>query len=275
MPRPKKSTLQARIESEKVESPIEERSLAAKVEKSRIRQKKFVLDLRIHSPASLGYLTIEGIDTAPALVRLAVTKGLDMIAVTDYYSGAFIDRVIAAAQNSKITVLPGVDLRCVLGACDDLILSCMFPEGEGSSRISAFLAALQVPASAAGDEKFLLRSDFEFVLETLKAHGGIAIPSRIDKTPARLSVVSTLVERYGFRAFDIAYPETSTFFKQRWPKEAFQLLTFSCADALAQVGSRVAKVKMSSANFAGLAELIERESAMAPTLPSRRASASR
>jgi hypothetical protein len=74
----------------------ENRSLSAQVEtivvpdgnaegraaKGKARQKSYVLDLRIHSPASLGYLSIEGIDTAPALVRLAKVKGLDIIAVS-------------------------------------------------------------------------------------------------------------------------------------------------------------------------------------------------
>src|SRR5688572_10321035 len=81
-----------------------------KPERSKPRQKSYVMDLRVHTPESLGYFGIDEIDTAPALVRLAKVKGLDVIAITDFFSADFIDRIMAAAKDSPLTVIPGVDL---------------------------------------------------------------------------------------------------------------------------------------------------------------------
>lgn len=260
-----RKTLVEQIELEHLPSdagtPAGAESLAARVEKTRTRQKSYVLDLRIHSPASLGYLAIEGIDTAPALVRLAKVKGLDVIAVTDYYSGQFIDRISAAARESQLVVLPGCVIRCCVGSCDDVILTCLFPEGSTTATIESFLRSLSVPSSASGDRSFLVRLPLEKILAELDARGALALPSRMDKTPHRMAAMPILVERFGFRAFDLAYADSARYFRSRWPKLKFQLFSFSNANALAQVGSRTAKVKMADPGFAGIRSLVARQSA--------------
>lgn len=250
--------------SEQVESiqvsdkVVPEKSLRQSIEKTKIRKKNYLLDLRIHSPASLGYLNIEGIDTAPALVRLAKVKGLDVIAVTDYYSSDFIDRVVSAAENTPLTVIPGLALRVVLGACDDVVLTCLFPEEHSTDSIREVLKKLNVPKSAAGNKKYLITMPFKEVLDVIENYGGVVLPSRMDKTPHRFSVIPALVEEYGFRAFDLAYADSVTFFKKKWPKIKFQLFSFSNAYALAQVGSRIARVKMPDPGFDGVKHLVSR-----------------
>ena len=260
-----KQSLSDKIESEVIKaSELQEpQVLSQKVEKIKTRTKSYVLDLRIHSPASLGYLGIEGIDTAPALVRLAQVKGLDVIALTDYYSGAFIDRVMLAARSSSIKVIPGVVIRCVLGGCDDVVLSCLFPEDYSSSMVDSFLSDLKIPKSAAGDRKYLVKAPFEQVLAAIENAKGVALPSRMDKTPHRVACIPHLVEKYGFRAFDLAYADSVKFFRTRWPKIKFHLFSFSNANALAQVGSRIAKVKLQDSGFGSIRDLIARDAIVA------------
>lgn len=239
---------------------LAERSLQERVEKTRVRQKSYVMDLRIHSPASLGYLGIEGLDTAPALVRLARVKGLDVIAVTDFYSGQFIDRVINAAKayNSPLTVIPGVVIRCAIQKCEDVLLLCLFPESCTSQDIERFLTALEVPSSAFGSRSFVIHKPMPDILRVVEQFQGLAVPSRMDKTPSRLSVVPMLIEQYGFRAFDLAYADSVKYFKTRWPRLKFHLFSFSNANTLAQVGSRMSRVKMALPGFAGLKQLVTR-----------------
>lgn len=258
-------TLNSLIETEMLSTentslPDQKRSLSKSVEKSRARKKSYLMDLRIHSPASLGYLGIEGIDTAPALVRLAKVKGLDVIAVTDFYSADFIDRVVEAAKSTTLTVIPGCVLRTALPSCDDVILTCLFPESSNAVVIQKFLNDLGVPVSAKGNRRYLVTRSFDEVLKLIENSGAVAMPSRMDKTPHRLAVIPELVDKYGFRAFDLAYSDSLTFFKQRWPKTKFQLFSFSNANALAQVGSRIARVKMPDPGFAGIKYLASRES---------------
>lgn len=237
----------------------ETKSLRQRIQKTSSKGKSYVMDLRIHSPASLGYLGIEGIDTAPAMVRLAKVKGLDVIAVTDFYSGDFIDRVADAAKGSSLTVIPGTVIRATLPVCNDVTLLCLFPEEGGGALIEQFLSSLGMPRESFGDPQFVVRRDFRSIMETVEAFNGVIVPSRMDKTPHQMGAISALVEDFGFRAFDLAYPDSSQYFKQRWPKITFQLFSFSNANALAQVGSRIAKVKMREAGFAGLRTLIARE----------------
>lgn len=229
-----------------------------KVEKTRTRRKSYTMDLRIHSPASLGYIGVEGIDTAPAVVRLAKVKGLDVIAVTDFYSGSFVDEMIDAAKDSTLTVIPGVVIRCSLGGCDDVILLCLFPEEFRKDRIEKFLTDLDIPKSAFGNKEFLTATPFDQVLDSVDELGGVAIPSRMDKTPYRRSIIPTLVEEYGFRAFDVALPDNAEIFKKDWPKIKFQIFSFSNAQALAQVGSRIATVKMPAPGFEGIRDIVAR-----------------
>lgn len=232
--------------------------LAKQVEKTRTRQKSYALDLRIHSPASLGYLGVEGLDPAPALVRLAKVKGLDVIGITDYYSGDFIDRICAAAKDTSVTVIPGVTLRCAVGKCDDVVLTCLFPEVCTSSGIASFLSELGVPRAASGADSYLVQRSLQEIMQAVDQRNGIAIPSQMDKTPHRMEVIPRLVDEFGFRAFDLAFSDSTQFFKRRWPKTKFQLFSFSNAKALAQVGSRFARLKLPTPDFASIRALIGR-----------------
>lgn len=260
MARPKKS-LKDSIESETVNAaPKSSAPIGSQVEKIKIKPKNFIMDLRIHSPASLGYMGIEGIDTAPALVRLAQVKGLDVIAITDYYSGAFVDRILEAARDTSLFVIPGVVIRCAIPGCDDVNLSCLFPQEYGTGRLEEFLGKLGIPRESFGDRGYIVRLELSKIIELVESSNGVALPSRMDKTPSRLSAIPILVEKFGFRAFDLAYADSVKFFKQRWPKMKFHLFSFSNANALAQVGNRIAKVKMPEASFDGVRDLIARQS---------------
>lgn len=234
--------------------------LGQQIEKTRVRRKSYTMDLRIHSPSSLGYLGIDGLDTAPALVRLAKVKKIDVIAVTDFYDGRFIDRVMEAAVDSRVTVLPGVVIRCSVGGCNDVVLTCLFPEESDSNHIHKFLHSLSVPGSAMQSSSFIVPHDLKTILEVLERFEGTAFPSRMDQTPYRKVALSTLIEEFGFRAFDLAYyPDSASYFKQRWPDIEFQLFSFSNANSLAQIGSRISKIKMSQPGFKGIKSLIDRE----------------
>lgn len=249
---------QKETDSQKTSS--DNKPLSSRIEKAR-SNKSYVVDLKVNSPASLGYLSIDGLESAPAIVRLSKVKGLDAIAITDLYSGEFVDELVKAAQGSPLTVIPGVSLRCRVGTCDDVIISCLFPESTTSADVAAFLRALDVPVEARGDTAYIITKPLDQVLHTVESFDGVAIPTRVDKTPHRLAVLGELVETYGFRAFDLAYSDSAALFKKRWPKMTFKLFSFSDAYALAQIGSRSARLKLSTPGFAGIREIVARQGA--------------
>ena len=47
-------------------------------------------------------------------------------------------------------------------------------------------------------------------------------------------------------------------FKKLWPKEHFNIFSFSNANALAQVGNRAEKIKLNELNFSGIKEFMTR-----------------
>lgn len=222
------------------------------------RLKTYTLDLRIHSPVALGHFGMDGVDTIPALVRLAKNKGLDVIAVTDFYNGDSVDKVKNAAANCELIVIPGVDIRASIKECNDIQLTCIFPEYITTEHVERFLADLRVPAAAKGRRDFIVPLDLAEILNVVDTHGGACFPSRMDKTPARMGAIPALVENFGFRAFDLAYNDSSRFFELRWPKLKFNLFSFSNANALAQVGSRSARVKLDTPNYQSLSQLVRR-----------------
>ncbi len=248
----KKKSLSEQVESETT-------GTVEKTQSKKSRRKSYVLDLRIHTPASLGYLGVEGIDTAPAMVRLAKVKGLDVIAVTDFYSGDFIDPIMEAAQESSVTVIPGVVIRCTIPTCNDVVLSCLFPQDFRKLQIEEFMLALGIPRSVFGKRNYVVDRPLHEILQQVEQRNGAVIPSRMDKTPYRNAAIPILVEEYGFRAFDLAFADTARMFKKRWPKIKFQMLSFSNASALAQVGSRISRVKLPDAEFASIRTLVARE----------------
>ncbi len=225
--------------------------------------KKYLVDLRVHSPGTEGYFSVGGVDPGPAVVSLAKVKGLDIIAVTDYFNASYIDIVRQAAERTKMSVIPGVTLRCSIGTCREVYLVALFPETNTSSDIFALLEELGVPQEMYGKGDFCLDTPFDAILAAVEKRGGVVIPSRIDKTPYRLLSATTLIENYGFHAFDLVYPDNTEYFRDRWPGGEFTILTFSKANALGQIGSRVAKIRMLEPGFEGIKALVKRRVAAA------------
>ena len=221
--------------------------------------KSYTIDLRVHSPGGLSSRGVEGIETAPAVVRLAQVKGLDLIGVTDFYSADFIDEIKSAAEGSKVTVIPGVDLRCQVGSCPDVELSCFFPESYSTRDLREFLEMLAIPERNYGDSTYRVLKSLDEILESVEQLSGAVLPTRIDQTPSRIAAISVLVDDYGFRSFDLAHVESVEIFKSQWPDLKFNLFSFSNANALAQVGSRIAKVSLENPGFEGIRSLIFRE----------------
>jgi hypothetical protein len=235
--------------------------LAARIERIKVEDnpdRAMIMDLRIHTPSSLAHMKVEGVDTAPALVRIAKVKRLDIIAITDFHSGSSIDAVVRAAAESNLKVIPGVTLRCSLPPCDDVTLIVLFPEQFASAQVDTFLNNLGVPQDRKGDATYIVTTPFKEVVSLIEVHGGIAIPTRLDRTPQQRQIIPRLVEEYGFKAFDLAHEESAEFFSQRWPKQKFRLFSFSNANVLAQVGSRIGKIRMDEPGFLGIKQAIER-----------------
>ena len=221
--------------------------------------KRYKLDLRIHTPGTIGYFQSGGIEPGPALVRLAKVKGLNVIGLTDFCNASFLDSVQnAAASDPDLSIIPCLDLCCSVGPCKDLCVTALFPESYRSADLFRILDELGVPKEARGRADYCLPNNFGEIVNVVERNGGVLLPTRIDKTPYRQLAINTLVDEYKFHAFDLVHQDSLDFFKQRWPAGQFVFFTFSNASSLAQIGTRLSKVRMLQPGFAGIKELIQR-----------------
>lgn len=221
--------------------------------------KRCAFDLHIHSPATSGYLATEGVDAVHALVRLAKAKGLDMIAITDNHNAALVDLICSISKDVKLRVLPGLELQCRIGGCNEVFVIALFPETYTGGDLFEILNDIGIPESLFGRQGYCIDMPFGDVVNLIELRGGVLIPCHVDKTPYRQIAVPALVEEYGFRAFNLVHPEHTNYFQERWPHGGFTFFSFSGANSLAQIGTKVVKTKLISSDFEGIKELVQRE----------------
>lgn len=152
-------------------------------------------DLHIHTVLS-ACAEIEMIP--PLIVEQALYKGLDIIAVTDHNATANAAAVMAAAEGTELTVLPGmelqtreeVDLLCIF---DDLALmetwqrvvdGCLLPLENDPDRFGPqFL--VDAGGNFVAEDPRLLQGPATIGLEEaarrVRALGGLVIPAHIDR----------------------------------------------------------------------------------------------
>ena len=222
-------------------------------------KKSYKIDLRILPPSNLGPFAISGLAIAPAIIKLCKVKKIDVIGIVDRFQGDFIDKLQKLSYDYPITILPALDIQLKVDKYEDIILTCFFESTETSDTLKDFLNLLEVNNDCYAKEYYPTKLTLDEVLEHLDAFNGFAIPSRCDKTPNRKCAIPVLVERYGFRTFEVAYQDdTKAMFKKLWPKEHFNIFSFSNANALAQVGNRAEKIKLNELNFSGIKEFMTR-----------------
>ena len=242
--------------------------LAAKIKKEKehttflakplAKGKFYKLDLRLRSPEALSVQTMNAVEAAPALVRLAKVKGLNAIAVTDYYDCSQIELTRKAALGTPVTIIPGLCVNCKVTNDSIITNIILFPEAYSISQIEACTNELQIPKNIRGRSDYVLKLEYGTLINTVEKHGGIIIPTRVDLTPHHLLSIPKLIEEYGIHCFDLAHPDNHDFFKQRWPKGQFTFFSFSNASSLAQIGSRMTKIKMLKSGFDGIKEIVKR-----------------
>lgn len=217
--------------------------------------KEYTIDLRINSPESLSY-GFSQISPTAALVKLAKAKGLDLIAVTNFYTGKTVDETKVEAEKIGLKFIPGVSIRVAIPGCDDIPLTILFPETFTGAQISDFLKLFEIPSRYANKSDYILKANIFDIIKVVTKLGGLIFPSKVDKTPSGKMAIRALVENYGFRAFDLAnYDETSNLFLERWMGHNFLLFSFSDTRFLAQIGNKSTIVSLSEPSFAGLKQL--------------------
>ena len=140
------------------------------------------VDLHVHSPASSDYSGDSSVSPYD-FVSAFVTRGFDLIAITDHNTGTFLDEAISARnqiatkEGKNITVLPGVELFVSPG----VHLLAILPDG-GSASISDLLSRLGLPVAQHGDTTRLVSQSISDITRVVHERGGLLIGAHCNST---------------------------------------------------------------------------------------------
>ena len=149
----------------------------------------------------------------PLIVSEALDHGIDIIAITDHNSVANIESVQKAAQNTPLTVIPGMEVQ----TAEDVHVVCLFPNLEQAKKwgeiVNAHLPDIKNNADYFGEqfivdetgdflaceERLLLTGtslSFEKAYQHVTKLGGLFIPAHVNRK------AYGLIENLGFVPFD-------------------------------------------------------------------------
>jgi hypothetical protein len=143
------------------------------------------MDLHTHTPASQCYEYRD--HTAERIVRTAMGKGLDAIAVTDHNTAAWIDRMKAAAEGTSLVVLPGVEISTHEG----YHVVALFDTDVGQADVENFLGAIGITPPRYGRSDALCEKGIYDVLDVVHDRGGLAILAHIDEPKGAFHELTT------------------------------------------------------------------------------------
>ncbi len=134
---------------------------------------RLALDLHVHTPASKDW---RGPQTTPEqLVERAIALGLDGIAVTDHATGAWVDKVKAAANGTSLAVFPGVEINDIAGNAGIHILA-LFEMATTTADIDRFLTTVGALHGVGGTvQRGSATSGPLELLQGVDRFGGIAV----------------------------------------------------------------------------------------------------
>jgi ABC-type Mn2+/Zn2+ transport system ATPase subunit len=133
-------------------------------------------DLHLHTPASRCFKDQNV--TPEQWVNRCLEQNLDVVAVTDHNTGAYIDSIKEASINTPLTVFPGVEVTCGESKVHILVI---FDKDKGTQFVEDFLLSIGIERNAfATSEAYTPLSSIDLI-KKVDEKGGIAIPAHIDE----------------------------------------------------------------------------------------------
>ena len=147
-------------------------------------------DLHVHTPASSD-IADKWKNASPLdVVKIAIDKQLDIIAITDHNTVSWCDQVREAAIDTSLTVFPGVEISTHQGH----ILG-IFDAKKPISDIEDLLITLQIPRPQFGSLDKATPAGIVEVCEAIEQAGGVAIAAHIDGDGGFTNVIKVGNER--------------------------------------------------------------------------------
>ena len=218
-------------------------------------------DLHVHTPASADIAEKWKTATPADVVRIAIEKGLDIIAVTDHNTAAWCDDVRQAAEGTSLTVLPGVEISTPQGH-----LLAIFDSTIAASYIEDLLIGLDISRHQFGSLHVATQKGIVDASASIEKAGGVAIAAHADGERGFLKMITVGAEReraylsQDLRAIEILDGESRAVHQSggRYPRQMTCLQSSDCwskgADhhQLDGMANRYSVLKMGERSISGL-----------------------
>ena len=135
------------------------------------------VDLHVHTPKSVCYG--DSAATPERIVDVALTNGLEAIAITDHNAVGAIEDVRRVAGKNGLFVFPGVELSTKSGH-----VIALFELDTPVDKLEEFLDYVGVAREGWGDAHTLAADGIENVFQKIDEWGGIAIAAHIERWPS-------------------------------------------------------------------------------------------
>ena len=142
-------------------------------------------DFHTHTPASHDTIALNGVTESDWLSAF-MKKNIDLVAVTDHNTAAWIDPLKREYSRMKrssyagfrdLLLLPGVEIT----SSEGIHLLAVFPPSEGSSIITQLLDNIGSPKESRGDAFCHATACFLDIISIIIFMGGTPIPAHIDR----------------------------------------------------------------------------------------------
>ncbi|KAA9404621.1 PHP domain-containing protein [Haloarcula hispanica] len=205
-------------------------------------------DLHVHTPGSYDY---DDSDAEPEdLIERFEEEGIELVAVTDHNTVEYYEPLREAAEDSNVTVLPGVEITTGQSGEHQIHMTAIFPPEEADSLVP-FLHEIGITEEP---EHAIADVTIPNICEKTKEYGGLPILAHIDahagadyeledrNNPTRQNVF----DKEKVAALEVVVEDTAEDF------EDFAHIRSSDSHSLADIGERYTFVKMDSPSFEGL-----------------------
>jgi len=147
-------------------------------------------DLHVHTSASRDISPKWAKHTPEDVVRIAIEKGLDIIAITDHNTASNCDAIQKAAQNTQLTVFPGVEISTPQGH-----VLAIFDIGTPSSKIEDLLIKLEIPRDQFASLDTATKFGIHDVCDFIEYESAVAIAAHIDSKRGFTKMIDVAAER--------------------------------------------------------------------------------
>ncbi len=201
------------------------------------------------------------------IVRNALEKKLDMIAICDHNASANAPYVIAAARHTGLTVLPGMEIT----TCEEVHLLALFESLSSLFKLQALIDAhlfgknnedrfgVQAIVNENGEveglnEQLLIGAtdlSIDVLVEAIHREEGLAIPAHIDRESfSVLSQLGFIDESAGFDALEISKLTGLPKARQNYSELArYPFVTSSDAHFVRDIGTSPTQIQMAAPTF--------------------------